>query len=193
LGLVASGENSVWIVDANDLASFQGYLAIIVQGLDHAAVGLQRELGNLNLTGDSDSIDIVADDLGALEQWTLRSALVPGGLTTTSLPVNRPAAMVFMPTHAAGNWNCRFFGTITLTPLTEILPPVLYSEESATALSRAPSKMNGMTAAFSKAGKIATKEKNCLIIAEERLQCLILGRDIVEWMEVRRQLTNEAH
>jgi len=38
--LIPSGEDSVWIVDANDLASLQGDLAVIVQGLDHAAVGL---------------------------------------------------------------------------------------------------------------------------------------------------------
>jgi hypothetical protein len=73
LRLVASGEDSVWIVDANDLASLQGDLAIVVQGLDHATVGLQGELGDLDLTSNSDPIDIVAGDLGTLEGWTVHS------------------------------------------------------------------------------------------------------------------------
>ena len=55
----------------------------------------------------------------------------------------------------------------TLTPFTEILPPVLYSDESAVAPSRAPSRMKGMTAAFNRAGKSATKGKSCLIIARD--------------------------
>jgi len=56
-----------------------------------------------------------------------------------------------------------------LTPLTEILPPVLYSDESALALSRAPSRAKGMMAAFSRLGKSANKGKSCLIIAEKKI------------------------
>jgi hypothetical protein len=110
------------------------------------------------------------------------SPLGSDGLTTTSLPANCPAAISFNPTHAAGNWNCKFFGMTMLTPLTEILPPVLYSEESAVTASRAPSKVKGITAALSKPGKSATKGKSCLIIVKEMLECLMVREDVWCWM-----------
>lgn len=71
LRCVASGEDSIRIVDANDLTSLQGNLAITVQRLDHAAVGFKRELGDLNLAGNGDTINIIA---GNLE--TIRSVLL---------------------------------------------------------------------------------------------------------------------
>jgi hypothetical protein len=61
--LIAHTEDSVGVINADNLVPLQSNLAICAKALDLAAVELQSILGYLHNAGASLAINIVADDL----------------------------------------------------------------------------------------------------------------------------------
>ena len=127
---IACREDSIRVVNAYDLATLEGDLAVGVQLRDLAAVKFQRELRDLHDASDCLAVDIVAVDLRkliyccAVGFWYTHSDLVACKLTRSHLFHTDP-----------GSWELELqvlwyndIDTIDLDPATSVVVTIISSD-----------------------------------------------------------------